>query len=122
MHSVISINDDEILAVNCGKGGLGENLVYRDENGIIQTIDFALCAQQYREEKDIPESMCIGERKADEGYFLFYTDNLKSRVTFRRRYIGPWAKNCCLKGTRMVRFYQLQKLINKAQYTTYDLS
>lgn len=80
------------------------------------------CANNYQKEKDNSIHRCVGERKIDEGYFLFYTSGLKTKIKFKKKYVFNLFGNKLLQGARDIRFMQLQRLINETKYTTYDLS
>ena len=70
----IVIPDTAIRAVNRGKQeNESSNIVYRDEKGELHSIDFDVCATNFKAEHETSSGNCIGERKMDECYFVFYT-------------------------------------------------
>ncbi len=119
----IIIHDTAILAVNhCMKGQASSNIVYRDDNGKLHSIDFETCAVNFRSEHEALTENCIGERKIDEYFFIFYTSGVKTKVVFRKMYVGNLLHHHLLSGTKTFRFLSLRSLINESGYTTYDLS
>ena len=117
------ISDTAIKAVNRGKQ---ENelssIVYRDKNGELHSIDFETCAVNYMAEHPTSSGKCIGERKQDECYFIFYTSGIKTKVVFDKMYVGNILRHHLFSGSKVFRFLALWNLINKTKYTTYDLS
>ena len=119
----IVIPDTSIIAVNRGKKeNESSNIVYRDKNGELHSIDFETCAVNYTAEHKSSSEKCIGERKQDECYFVFYTSGIKTKVVFEKMYVGNILRRHLLFGDKMFRFLALWNLINKTNYTTYDLS
>lgn len=119
----VVIPDTAIIAVNRSKKeNESSNIVYRDKHGRLHSIDFDVCAVNYKTEHESSSGNCIGERKADENYFVFYTSGIKTKVVFRNLYVSDIF--CChrLCGSRAKRFTALQNLIGETKYTTYDLS
>ena len=66
--------------------------------------------------------MCIGERKMDECYFVFYTSGIKTKIVFEKMYVFNTFHLRRLYGDKATRFLELWNLINKTNYTIYDLS
>ena len=61
------IPDTAIIAVNRGKQeNVSNNIVYRDKNGQLHSIDFDVCATNFKTEHASSSGNCIGERKIDE--------------------------------------------------------
>lgn len=119
----IVIPDTSILAINHSKQeNESSNIVYCDKNGIQHSIDFETCAANYKSEHTTSSGRCIGERKMDEGYFLFYTSGMKTKVVFTKIYVGNIFHHPLLSGSKTSRFLALQNLINQTIYTTYDLA
>ena len=119
----IVIPDTAIRAVNRGKQeNEASSIVYRDENGELHSIDFDVCATNYKAEHESSSGNCIGERKIDEYYFVFYTSGIKTKIVFKKMYVGNLFRYHRLNGSKANRFLQLQKLISETRYTTYDLS
>lgn len=119
----IVIPDTAIRAVNRGKQeNESSNIVYRDKEGKLHSIDFDVCAANFKTEHESSSGNCIGERKMDECYFVFYTSGIKTKVVFKKIHIGNIFRYHLLSGSKAVRFLSLQKLINETKYTTYDLS
>jgi len=115
----IIVPDTSIVGVNHGESC---NIVYRDNAGELHLIDFEACAANFRAEHKNASRNCIGERKIDEGYFLFCTGCVKARIVFRSFFAVNLFRPHFLKGTKAVRFHRLQRLILEAGYTTFDLS
>ena len=119
----IVIPDTAIRAVNRGKQeNESSNIVYRDEKGELHSIDFDVCATNFKAEHETSSGNCIGERKMDESYFVFYTSGIKTKIVFKKFYVGNIFQYHLLSGSRTNRFFKLQKLINETRYTTLDLS
>ena len=119
----IVIPDTAIRAVNRGKQeNESSNIVYRDKNGELHSIDFETCAVNYLAEHSNSSGKCIGERKQDECYFVFYTSGIKTKVVFKKLYAGNMLCYHRLTGSKTARFLALQNLINETKYATYDLS
>ena len=119
----IVIPDTAIKAVNLGKQeNESSNIVYRDKSGRLHSIDFETCADNYIAEHPTSSGKCIGERKQDECYFIFYTSGIKTKVVFDKMYVGNILRHHLLSGSKLFRFLALWNLINKTKYTTYDLS
>ena len=85
-------------------------------------LDFETCALNYKAEHNNSSGMCIGERKMDECYFIFYTSGIRTKIVFEKLYARTrfWRYRFGRldKGSR---FLELRYLINKSNYTTYDL-
>ena len=119
----VVIPDTAIRAVNRGKQeNETNNIVYRDKSGRLHSIDFESCAINYMAEHPTTTGKCIGERKQDECYFVFYTSGIKTKVVFEKMYVGNILRHHLLSGDKMFRFLALWNLINQTNYTTYDLS
>ena len=83
------ISDTSIIAVNRGrKSNEASSIIYRDGNGELHTIDFETCANNYKAEHSNASQHCIGERKIDESYFLFYTSGIKTKIVFDKIYVS----------------------------------
>ena len=119
----IVIPDTAIWAVNRGKQeNESSNIIYLDKNGRGHSIDFDVCAPNYKAEHESSSGNCIGERKMDEYYFVFYTSGIKTKIVFKKMYVGNLFRYHRLNGSKATRFLALQNLINETRYTTYDLS
>lgn len=119
----IVIPDTSILAVNRGKQeNEASSIVYRDKKGELHSVDFDVCAANFKTEHESASGNCIGERKMDEYYFVFYTSGIKTKVVFSKMYVGNIFRYHLLSGSKAFRFLALHNLINKTKYTTYDLS
>ena len=119
----IVIPDTAIGAVNRGKQeNESSHIIYRDKSGRGHSIDFDVCATNFKAEHDASSGNCIGERKIDECYFVFYTSGIKTKIVFKKFYVGNMFQYHLLSGSRTNRFLKLQKLINETRYTTLDLS
>ncbi len=119
----IVIPDTAIWAVNRGKQeNESSNIIYRDKSGRGHSIDFDVCATNYKAEHESSSGNCIGERKFDEYYFIFYTSGIKTKIVFKKMRVGNLFRYHLLSGSKANRFLKLQKLIGETRYTTYDLS
>lgn len=117
------IPDTAIIAVNRGKSeNESSNLLYYDKDGRERSIDFDVCATNFKTEHDSSLGNCIGERKMDEYYFVFYTSGIKTKIVFKKMYVGNLFSNHLLSGSKANRFLKLQKIIDDTRYTTCDLS
>ncbi|MBR5786897.1 MAG: hypothetical protein IKY41_09410 [Clostridia bacterium] len=119
----IIIPDTAIWSVNRGKQeNESSNIIYRDKSGRGHYIDFDVCATNFKAEHGISSGNCIGERKMDEYYFVFYTSGIKTKIVFKKMYVGNLFRYHRLSGSKATRFLALQNLIKETRYTTYDLS
>lgn len=109
-----SIPDTAITAVDGG-------ILCRSPGGGLDTIDFETCARNYRAAHPSTSARCIGERKMDEGWFVFYTDGVKTRIVFEELSVFNFFRRP-LCGSKSTRFLALQRRISRAGYTTRDLS
>lgn len=118
-----TIPDTAVFAVNRGKReNEASSLVYRDKDGRIHSIDFETCAVNFKAEHGTASGNCIGERKMDEGYFIFYTSGIKTKIVFEKIHVGNVPRCHLLSGSKAFRFRTLHNLISETRYTTYDLS
>ena len=119
----IIVQDTDIVAVNRGKkDNESGSIIYRDNTDSLHEIDFQTCALNYKAEHNNASDYCIGKRKSDELYFLFYTSGIKTKVVFKKYYVLKLLRCRLLKGSRLSRFHTLQKLICETNFNTYDLS
>ena len=119
----IVIPDTAILAVNRSKKeNESSSIVYKDKEGNLHSIDFESCAINFSEEHKDSSGTCVGERKIDEYYFVFYTSGIKTKVVFKQKCVRNVFGYHLLTGSRSSRFLQLNRLINEASHRTYDLS
>ncbi len=119
----VVISDTCIIAVNHGtKSNEASSIVYRNKNGELHTIDFETCANNYKAEHSNSSQHCVGERKMDESFFVFYTSGIKTKIVFDKMYVSNLFRRHLLFGNKNSRFLSLHRLINKTQYTTFDLS
>ena len=109
----IVIPDTAIWAVNRGKKeNESSNIVYRDEEGNLHSIDFETCATNFKAE----------HQTSTGNYFVFYTSGIKTKVVFEKMHVGNIFRHHLLSGSKAFRFLALHNLINETRYTTYDLS
>ena len=119
----IVIPDTAIWAVNHGKQeNEAISIVYRDEKGELHSIDFDICATNFKAEHESSSGNCIGEQKMDKYCFVFYTSGIKTKIVFKKMHVSNLFRYHLLSGSKANRFLQLQKLIGETRYTTYDLS
>ena len=119
----IIVSDASIIAVNRGtKSNEASSIIYRNGNGELHTIDFETCANNYKAEHSNASQYCIGERKMDESYFLFYTSGIKTKIVFDKMYVSNFFRHHLFSGNKNSRFLGLQNYLNQTKYTTCDLS
>ena len=119
----IIVPDTAIIAINRGiKNNEASGIIYRKDNGERNIIDFEDCANNYKAEHSNASQYCIGERKMDEKYFLFYTSGKKTKIIFDKMFVGNIFRHHFLSGNKNARFLGLQHHINQTRYTTLDLS
>lgn len=119
----IVIPDTAIFAVNRGKQeNESSSIVYRDKKGELHSIDFDVCAANFKSEHESSQGNCIGERKMDECYFVFYTNGIKTKVVFKKMHVSNTFRYHLLSGSKTTRFLKLQKLISETKYSTNDFS
>ena len=119
----ILIPDTAIWAVNRGKQeNEASSIVYRDENGELHSIDFDVCATNYKAEHESSSGNCIGERKMDKYCFVFYTSGIKTKIVFKKMHVSNLFHYHLLSGSKANRFLALQNLIKETRYTTFNLS
>ena len=119
----ITLNDTSIFAVNRGKQeNESSNIVYRDKEGELHSVDFDICAENFKKEHNSSSGNCIGERNISEYFFVFYTSGIKTKIVFRKKHVSSLFRYHLLSGLKASRFQSLKKLINSTGYSTYDLS
>ncbi len=119
----IILNDTSIFAVNRGKqGNESSNIVYRDKDGKLHSVDFDICTENFKKEHNNSSGNCIGERNINEYYYVFYTSGIKTKIVFRKKHVSSLFRYHLLSGSKASRFQSLQELINSTGYRTYDLS
>lgn len=118
----VMVSDTSIVAVNRdAKDNESSGIVYRN-NGELHTIDFETCANNYQAEHNGASRHCIGERKIDESYFIFYTSGIKTKIVFDKIYVSNFFRHHLFSGNKNIRFLSLQYYLNHTKYTTRDLS
>ncbi len=119
----IIVSDTSIVAVNRGvRDNEASGIVYRNSDRELHTIDFETCARNYKAEHSNASQCCVGERKIDEGYFVFYTSGIKTKIVFDKMYVSNFFRHHLLSGNKNFRFLDLQFRLNQTRYTTLDLS
>ncbi len=119
----IIIPDTAIDAFNVGKrDNEASSILFRDAKGRSHEIYFETCAMNYTAEHTNSSGKCVGERNISEGYFIFYTSGIKTKIIFKKRHVRDLFHSHILRGSRTDRFHALNNLIQKTLYTTYDLS
>lgn len=115
------IYDHQIVGIAANKAeNFSESLVYKHQNRLHQ-IDFEECARNYAEEHETSSGRCIGERNIEEGYFLFFTNGIKTKIVFKKAFVMDFGHHF-LHGTKRKRFFQLKNRLMQSKYTTYDLT
>ena len=116
------VYDHKIMFVNRSKKeNEADSIVYSGANGKWRIIELDACAKNYKDEHPKSTGLCVGERKIDEKYFIFYTSGIKTKVVFKKKHVFPIGMKL-LVGERDARFLKFQKLLNETKYTTRDLS
>ena len=116
----VVVCDNQIISTYGNEKYRCDGIVYKDKAGF-HKIDFADCANNYSLLH--PSSgICIGERNIDEFFFLIYTSGDPTKIVFKKKRIFGFFGGSYFIGLRSQRFYNLQKLILEADYTTYDLT
>ncbi len=120
----VIIEDTSIVAINIGKKEhRSGNIIYKDKQGDFHTIDFASCSLNFNEQDKNSSGFCVGERNIIDGYFIFYTSGIKTKVLFQKGYVlSTIFTHKPLTGTKNKRFHSLNVFINGSGFTTYDLS
>ncbi len=114
----ITIYDNAIKYINIQrKANESSNIIYYDRKKQLHIIDFDICAANYHANNS-KSLKCIAERNINEFYFIFYTNDIKTKIIFKKHYVFFHF----LKGSKIKRFHKLEKIISDANYTTYDLS
>lgn len=100
------------------------NIIDVSEKGIVLghpknniNIFFDDCAKNYAKEKGVKSSKCVATRNIATLSFTFYTQP-KTKVVFKKCFI----KNLISGKSAVRKFFDLQKAIVGAGYTSYDLS
>lgn len=120
MYSVIY--DHQLVAIDRNIAtNVSDSLVFRDKKGILHMIDFATCAQNYRKEKHLSSSRCIGERNLKEFYFVIYSSGVKTQILFKKRHVFSFGKRKLLHGTRFERILQFQQKLKEMKYTVREI-
>lgn len=119
----VIIYDSDIIAINIGiKEHESANVIYKDKRGIFHTIDFSSCSLNFKNQNNNSSEKCIGERNIVNGYFIFYTSGIKTKIVFKKKYVTNVFNYHVLTGSKNKRFHSLNNLINLAGFTTYDLT
>ena len=103
------------------KENVSDCILYDSTKGKAGGIELDVCAKNYKDEHPESSGLCVGERKIDEKYFIFYTSGIKTKVIFKKKHVFPIGPKL-LVGERDARFLKFQKLLNETKYTTRDLS
>ena len=115
MYSVIY--DHQLVAIDRNVAtNVSDSLVFRDKKGILHMINFETCAQNYRKEKRLSSSRCIGERNLKERYFVIYTSGVKTQIIFKKRIVFSFGKRKLLHGNQLERIVQFQQKLKEMQY------
>ena len=117
----VIIYDHQILSIYGNEKDSCDGIVYKDKAGL-HKIDFAICVNNYCVRHPSASGNCIGERNIEDFYFLIYTSGVPTKIVFKKKRIFDFFGGSYFIGLRSQRFYNLQKLILEADYTTYDLT
>lgn len=115
----IVVHDTDIVFVN--RGNINK-IIYRDKQGNLHDIDFEICKENFRQERNVFSGNCVADRKIDELCYVFYTSGIKTKIVFKTYYGFNFSKRHILQGSRLSRFNMLRRLINDMGYKTYDMS
>lgn len=80
-------------------------------------ISFDECSRNYANEKSVEMSKCVATRDITKLTFTFYT-NPKTEIVFKKNFL----KDLFSGKSAVGKFLDLEKIINKYGYTSYDLS
>ena len=115
----IVVYDTDIVHVN---RGYINSIIYHDKKGTLHDIDFEICKENFRQERNASNGDGVADRKEDEMYFVFYTSGIKTKVVFKSCYVFNFSGKHILQGSKYSRFRKLQELIRETGYRTYDMS
>lgn len=119
----IVVQDTWINHFNRGKRENEESsIVYSDKRGKMHEINLDSCALNYSRENTNSSGKCVGERNIDEMYVLFYTSGVKTKIVFKKRFVGGFFREYLLMGSRETRFQDLTNFLESLSYSTLDLS
>ena len=80
-------------------------------------ISFDECIQNYAKENSLKMNKCVAVRDVTILAFVFYTDP-KTTVSFKQKFL----RGIFTRKSAAHRFWELQTVLNKYGYTSYDLS
>ena len=83
------------------------------ERGSLCFISFEDCAKNFAIENSLKKTKCVATRNIENLTFTFYA-NKKIKVVFKRRFFA--------RKSAVNKFMELQKLLDKYGYTSYDLT
>lgn len=101
-HNIIDVTDERIIL----ESQKGKIYIYFDD-----------CARNFSLEKGIEFCKCVATRDITTLSFTFYTKP-KTKVVFKKYFL----KNLVAGKSTVSKFFNLQKAIVEAGYTSYDLS
>ncbi|MDE7168006.1 MAG: hypothetical protein K2O28_04075 [Clostridia bacterium] len=117
----IVIPDNHLSHINMGDTINKESSLIYESNGEIHTIDLARCAEDYHFLHSNSRK-CVAETNILDYSITFYTSGVITKISFKKRIYFNFQHRKLLSGSRVKRFHELVKLINKCGYTTYDLT
>ena len=117
MYGLIKICDHNIMAIN----QLDKTIIVRKGKNL-NTIDLKVCADNFKNEYGTENGKCVGDRNAEQKYFILYTSGINTSISFKKLYIPNPFGTKILFGNRTQRFMQLKKALEQLGYSTYDLA
>ena len=94
-----------------------EGISFKTPNGDMK-ISFFECGQNFAFENSLDDSNCVATRNITVPEFIFYS-NPKVQVRFKK---NGFIVTLFSKKPWHIKFYELQKDIERFGYTTWDLS
>lgn len=117
MYGLVKVYDHNIIAIN-----KSDSTIIVRKGKEFHTIDLKICADNFKNEHDVSNERCVGERNIESKYICLNTSGIKTVIYFKRLYVCNLLGKNILVGNRTQRFHQLQKNIIQLGYTTYDLT
>ena len=97
------------------------HVIYEDNDGV-HKINLDICSKKFNAEYNKSSDACVGERNIEKGWFVFYTNGVKTKIIFKRLFVFGFSSRVLLHGTKTSRFLQLKQKLLEANYTTLDLT
>ncbi len=116
------VPDDIIVAAKSVKNGDEEDsVIYIAKGKRICKIDLNECVENFQKEFGIANGRCVGDCDINNGYFLFYTSGMKTKIEFKRFFVFNVFGKRLMCGSRSKRFDQFASILCNAGFTTRDM-